>query len=64
MEQNKEICDFQKIIQLTDKYIGERLALNDDFGTIGTVSVALAHLESHIEYLKKTYTKKLGPGCL
>ena len=58
-----DVCDFQKIIRLTDEYIAARMAGYDDINLIGNISETFMNLNRHIAYLKKTYAKKLGPGC-
>ena len=63
MVKDKAQCDFRKIIRLTDEYIAARLAYCDRVSEISTINTAKKNLDSHIDYLKKTYTKKLGPGC-
>ena len=64
MEKNKGRCDFQKIIELTDEYIAARLAYCNMAAEIPKINTAKNNLDAHLDYLKKTYTKKLGPGCL
>ena len=59
-----DACDFQKILMLTDEYIAARLAFNDGIDSIGKITDTMMNLNRHIAYLQKTYTKKLGPGCL
>jgi hypothetical protein len=63
MLKDKEPCDFQEIIRLTDKYIAARLAYRDRVDEIETINTAKKNIDAHLDYLKKTYTKKLGPGC-
>ena len=63
MVKDKAQCDFQKIIQLVDEYIAARLAYFENVSGIVNIGPARRRLDAHIDYLKKTYTKKLGPGC-
>ena len=58
-----DVCDFQKIIRLTDEYIAAMLAYYDRVAEIPKINTAKKNLDAHLGYLKKTYTKKLGPGC-
>ena len=63
MEKENVPCDFQKIVQLVDEYIAARLAYFENVSGIVNIGQARRRLDAHIDYLKKTYTKKLGPGC-
>ena len=63
MKKENVPCDFQKIIQLVDEYIAARLAYFENVSEIVNIGPARRRLDDHVGYLKKTYTKKLGPGC-
>ena len=63
MGKDKAQCDFQEIIRLADEYITARLSFYDDIDQVCNICDKWTNLQRHISYLKKTYTKKLGPGC-